>query len=190
MHVIPHLFFCRIVEQRVHGEITADRVFFLIAEHVVAQQAAVLIGARAVIVGFGIGMRGTEGGDFNRFVAKHHVHQAKAAADDARAAEDATHLFGRRIGGDIVVFGVFTQQQITHRATDDKRLIARLLQTFADRNGGVRKIIALNAMFGLRINAPLAGLGGDGARVGFGSKCVLDALNEFLDHVCRAISAT
>ena len=50
--------------------------------------------------------------------AVHHVHDAKALADDEGAAEQAFDLFRRCISGDIEIFRFDAQQQIAHGATD------------------------------------------------------------------------
>ena len=54
--VVQDLFLRRIVEQRVHGEIAADGVFFLVAEYIVAQQSPMFVGAGIAVVGFRVAM--------------------------------------------------------------------------------------------------------------------------------------
>ena len=61
-------------------------------------------------------------------VAEHDVHQAEAAADDARAPEYAAHLLRRGIGGHVEVLGLEAEQQVAHRAADHVGGVAFFLQ--------------------------------------------------------------
>ena len=154
--VIPYFFTLGIVEQRIHGEVAAQRILLLAAEHIVAQQAAVFIGVRGLgvfhlriaatvtaciarattaghLVGrlFGhcrsfrspiinilgdirqrLGIRGrtAKRGDLDGLGAKHHVDDAEAAANDARAAEHTAHLLRCCAGSHVEVLGVTAQQ--------------------------------------------------------------------------------
>ena len=56
------------------------------------------------------------------------MHEAEAAADDERAAEQRLDLLGRRVGRDVEVLGLDAEQQVAHGAADDERLEACLLQ--------------------------------------------------------------
>ena len=89
-----------------------------------------LLGGGAVHVG-------AEGRDLDHLVlaaaAVHHVHDAKAPADDEGAAEQALDLLGRGVGGDVEVLGPQADQQVAHRAADDVGLVAGLLQRRARR---------------------------------------------------------
>ena len=69
-----------------------------------------------------------EGGDFNRFRPHHHVHNLKAAADDAAAAEYFAHFFRTGAGGHIEIFRLDAQEQIAHRAAHHISLKPGLLQ--------------------------------------------------------------
>ena len=89
---------------------------------------------------------GAEGGDLERLGALHHMHDLEAAADDARAAEQAAHLIGRGVGGDVVVLGLDAGDQVAHRAADDVGLEAALLQRFADAPGAGRDLLAADAV--------------------------------------------
>ena len=62
---------------------------------------------------------GAEGGNFNNLATEMHVHDTKAATDDAGIAEGASDLVGRGIGGDIEILGFEPQQQVAHAATHD-----------------------------------------------------------------------
>jgi len=121
--IVEYLLRGRIVEQRVRREVAPRRILLLVAELVVAQQAAMLVG---------LGVLGldhaAEGGDLDHFLAEHHMHQPEAPPDDARAAEHSLDLFRRRIGRDIEILGDTVQQQVTHRTAHDVGLITRRLQ--------------------------------------------------------------
>ena len=54
----------------------------------------------------------------------------KTPADDAAAAENFSHLLRRGIGGDIEVFRLYAQQQISDRPAYDVGFEPLLLQTF------------------------------------------------------------
>lgn len=60
----------------------------------------------------------------------------KTPADDAAAAEEFVHLFGRGIGCDIEIFGFDAEQQIPDRAADHISLKPRPFQTAYDVFGG------------------------------------------------------
>ena len=94
-----------IVKQRVGGEIAARRILFLVAEFIVAQQAAMFVGLR--IFGFD---HAAESRYLHHLFAEHHMHQPKAPPDDARTAKHAAHLLRGGIGGDIEILGNAIQQ--------------------------------------------------------------------------------
>ena len=130
-----------VVVQRVDGEVAPGGVFLLVAEDVVAQHAAVLVGVGALGV-----LAGAEGGDLDRLRSAHHVHDLEAPADDARAPERGAHLFGRGAGGDVVVLGRLADQQVAHRAADHEGLEALLLQHRAHLARGRRELLAADAV--------------------------------------------
>ena len=66
---------------------------------------------------------------------EHHVHDAKAPADDERAAEERLHLLRRRGRGHVEILGAKAQQQVAHRAADDVRLVAGFLERVDDVGG-------------------------------------------------------
>src|SRR6185503_6820369 len=108
--------------KRVDGEVAAARVFFLGAEHVVAQHAAVLVLFRGGRVG------AAERGHLYGVRAEHHVHQAKAPADDQRAPEKRADLLRARVGGDVEVLRRDAQEQVAHRSAHHVGGKARLAQ--------------------------------------------------------------
>ena len=69
--------------------------------------------------------------------AEHHVHDAKAPADDEGAAEQRLDLFGRRIGRDVEVFRAQAEQQVAHRAADDVGLVAAIDQRLHHLGGAL-----------------------------------------------------
>ena len=80
-------------------------------------------------------MIGAEGGDFNDFAAKVHVHQLETAANHAGIAEFGTNLLRGGAGGHVEVFGFKVQQQVAHAATDQIGLVTGLLQAVNDAQG-------------------------------------------------------
>ena len=48
------------------------------------------------------------------------MHDAEPATDDARAAEDAVHLFRRGIGGNVEILGGALEQEIADGTTHDE----------------------------------------------------------------------
>ena len=82
----------RIVVERVDGEISAKRVFLQCAKSTVAQNHA------AVIMDDFVGDGLAEGRYFDQITAKSHMHDRKASAHDARAAEQfADGLWGASV---------------------------------------------------------------------------------------------
>ncbi|MNI48262.1 hypothetical protein D3C73_1028200 [compost metagenome] len=138
--VVDDFLVVRVVVQRVHGEVAALGVFFLRAEYVVAQDAAVLVGFLLFRGGR------AEGGRFDDFLAEHHVHQLEAAANDAGAAKQRADLFGRGVGGHVEILGLKAHDQVAHRAAHDIAFIAVLAQDFADLDGVARNVTAVNAV--------------------------------------------
>ena len=112
---------CGVVIQGVAGEIAAGGVLLHAAVAVVLHDAAVFVLPRGAAAA-------AEGGDFNRFRPHHHVHNLKAAADDAAAAEYFAHFFGAGVGGHIEIFRLDAQEQIAHRAAHHISLKPGLLQ--------------------------------------------------------------
>jgi hypothetical protein len=129
----------------------------------------VFVGLRLLV------QRAAEGGYFQRFLTHHHMHDLEAAADDAGAAEVATHFFRRCIGGDVEILGIGTDQQVTHGAADDIGLVTVALQGFADAPAARTDAVAGDAV---------GGDGNDGGLMlaGRGLFAAENAGNEFSDH--------
>ncbi|MNT18908.1 hypothetical protein D3C72_1541360 [compost metagenome] len=168
--VVQHFLRGRVVVHGVDGEVAAQRVFVLQAEGVVAQDAAMFI------LGRGVGAGAAECRHFQQILAKHHVHDLEALADDEGAAEQTLDLFRRGVGGDVEVFRFDAQQQVAHRAADDKGLEARFLQAAGDADG-IRR-------HQFRVDSVLRGTEHDGCR-GV-ARCLFfnaeDLADEFFNH--------
>ena len=117
------------------------------AEHVVAQDAAVLVALVLLFVGRD---PAAEGRHLDRLRPAHHVHQPEAPPDDARAAENGAHLFGCGVGRDIEVLGLEVEQQVAHRAAHHERLVAGLLQPRGHPPRARADALALDAMLSRR----------------------------------------
>ena len=101
------------------------------------------------LIGFLLAV-GAEGGDLDGLATAHHMHDLEAPPDDARTAEQPPHLFRRGVGGDVEILGRLAQQQVAHRAADEVALVSRLRQRLAGFQRAVVKLVAADAMFGLR----------------------------------------
>ena len=84
------------------------------------------------------------------------MHEAEAAADDVRAPEQRLHLLGRRIGGDVEVLRRQAEHEIAHRAADDERPEARLVQLLDDGAGAACDLLAPDGMIARRVDARFA----------------------------------
>ncbi|MNE74882.1 hypothetical protein D3C80_1709930 [compost metagenome] len=73
-------------------------------------------------------MVAAEGGNLNDFRPEHHVRQTETAADQATVAEQLAHLVRRGVGGDVEIFRLFAEQQVTHAATDQIGFVAGFVQ--------------------------------------------------------------
>ena len=113
----------------------------LLTKGVVAQHAAVFI------FGCCIGRGAAEGGDFEQVLAKHHVHDLEALADDEGAAEQAFDLLRGRIGCDIKILGLDAQQQVAHCTAYQEGFEAGLLQSAGDAHGIGGYQLGIDAMF-------------------------------------------
>ncbi len=133
-----------VVVERVDREIAAQRVFLLGAEHVVAQDASVLVLLRVA------GVRGAKGRDLHRVLVEDHVHDAKAPSDDDRPAEKGLDLFGARVGGDIVVLGRRAKQEVADSAADHIGGKPRIVQHAAHLERGRADPVTFDGVLGAR----------------------------------------
>ena len=136
--VVPDALGGGVEVERVHGEVAADRVFGLRAEHVVGEKPAVLVG------GIVAGLPPAKGRNFDGLRPGENMHEAKAPPDDERAAEERLHLFRRRVGGEVEVLGRDAEQQVAHGTADDECLEPGLLQLAHDVERGARELAAAN----------------------------------------------
>ena len=93
----------------------------------VARDLAVLhrLGIVTVLVHGG----GPKRRNLDHLAAEANVCEPEAPSDQAAVAEERTHLFRRRVGGDVEILGVQPQQNIPYAATDEKRLVPRFMQS-------------------------------------------------------------
>ena len=195
--VVDHDLALGVVVHGVDGEVAADRVFFLRAPDVVAQDAAggvhrvfhvgqlALAGAFVArdLLGGGVVHVGAEGGDFDDFVfaapAIDHVDDTKTPPDDESAAKQAFDLLGRGVGGHVEVFGPQADQQVAHRTADDVGLKTGLLQGADHVEGALVDQVGVDAVLGDGDFDAFAKLGRFGGRL-FAEYFV----DEGLDHGC------
>jgi len=140
--VVEHLAGGRVVVERVDREVAARGVVVLLAVRVVREHAAVLVGQPVDV------HQRAEGGDLDRLLPEHHVHQPEAAADDDGAAEVRLDLLRRGVGGDVEVLRRDVEQQVAHGAADDVRAEAGLLQRFAHPQCRSRHQLRIDVVFG------------------------------------------
>src|SRR4030095_1612037 len=108
--------------QRVDREVAAHRIFGLVAEHVVVKETPMLV--RGIVAG----LSAAKGRHLDGFRPDQYVYQTKPAADDESAAKERLDLLGCRVGGDIEILRLDSEQQVAHRAAHDEGLEACLLQ--------------------------------------------------------------
>ena len=93
---------------------------------------------------------GAEGRDFNHLVlaapAIDHMDDTKAPSNDEGTAKGRFDLLGRGVGGDVEIFGFQTQQQVTHRTTDDIGFEATVLQGAHDVQSAFVHPIGIDAV--------------------------------------------
>ena len=162
--VVDHFSSFGVVIHGVDGEVASCGIFILRAPNVVAQDATAgvhgmlhaseFLLATALITGdlrgIGVVEMGAEGGDFDHLMltppAIHNMDDAKASAYDECAAKSRLHLLRRGVGGNVKVFGLQAQQQVTDRATDDIGFEATFLQGTHHIQGTFIHPIAIDAM--------------------------------------------
>ena len=133
-----------VVEQRVDGEVAAERILFRRAVGVVALNEVILgppssgwlarqrlpwlapssaAAAAASISGVSSDARHVpaERRDFDRLVAELHVRQPEAAADDPAVAKELLDLVRMRRGADVEILRPAVQQQVAHAPADQVR---------------------------------------------------------------------
>ena len=64
--------------------------------------------------------RGPKGRDLDDLAAEMHMCEPKAPADQAAVAKQPPYFLGQRIGGDVEILRCDPQQQIAHRAADQR----------------------------------------------------------------------
>ncbi len=110
----------RVEKEGVDGEVAPPGVFLggaviVVGENHVLRQRFPGFAALELV------RRAAEGADFDDFLAQMQVRQPEAFADDpdAAAAEDVAHFLRGGGGGEIVVLGPATEQEVADGAADD-----------------------------------------------------------------------
>ena len=123
-----------------------------------------------------------EGRHFDGLRTRQDVHEPKAPADDEGTPEERLHLLGRRVGGEVEILRLETEQQIANGATHDERLEARLLELARDVQRAARDLGAANAM---RVRTEQTRLGHGSARDQPREK----ATNQVFDKVAKRLDS-
>ena len=135
--VVEYLLGSRIEEQGIGGEVAPRCILLLVAEFVVAQDAAMIVRFSIFRVD-----GTTEGGDLDRLLTEHHMHQLETASDDARATEHTAHFLGCGIRCHIEILGISIQHEIAHSATYHEGFEPCCLQTISDTLGAEADALA------------------------------------------------
>jgi len=143
-HVIADLAADRIEEQRVDRKIAPEGVLLDVAEHVVAQDAAVI---EFVLVVVGPG-HAAERRHLDQGAAFAYMRQAEPPADQPAARKHVVHFLGGGAGGHVEVLGRLAQQQVAHAAADDEGLVAGVLQILDDFAGVRAQLLESDAVLG------------------------------------------
>ena len=123
----------RVEEQRVDGEVPPQRVFFGVAELVVARDQQVLVVSLSLLR---VAPEGRALEDLGVAVEV-QVRELEAAPDDAAVArKGALDLLRPGLGRDVVVLGGPLEQQVAHAAAHEVGLVA-LVDEARDRAHGV-----------------------------------------------------
>ena len=132
--VVHHREIGDVVVQGVDGEVPPPGIALQVAIDVVAHQHALAVGVGHLLAVLVLGLP-AEGGHLDDLAAEVDVGEAEAAADETAVAEQAPHLLGTGVGGDIEVLGVAAQQQVAHAAAHQVGRVARLVQAVEDLEG-------------------------------------------------------
>jgi len=138
---IDHVKSLRAIEKRVDGEVAAKRVFLRRAEGVVEANE------RVVSISDGLGQL-AESCHLDILAAEENVNQAKAAANQARVAEQFADLLRMGRGGDVEVLGLAREHQVAHTAADEVRLEARTGEAIEDLEDVGVDVVARDGMLG------------------------------------------
>jgi len=141
----------RVVIEGVDGEIPPDGVFGLGTVAVVGEHSPVLVSLD--------GLAGSEGGNLDGFQPVHDVDDLEPSANDARAAKKRPNFLGRGIGGDIVILGQVSDQQVADCAADDVSLVTVILEHSADLDRPGGDLSAVDAMLADRDASRFGGSG-------------------------------
>jgi hypothetical protein len=119
-----------VVEQRVDREVASEGILFRRAERVVTMDQSVELSISRFHIQRDwfcvVGVRqlrrrdlAAKGGDFDRLRAEANVRQAEPPSDDPAVAEESLDLVRVRVGADIEIFGMATEQEVADAAADE-----------------------------------------------------------------------
>ena len=154
-----------VVEQRVDGEVAAERVLFRRAERVVAVERSVAVAPPGL--GGSVLLRGSapaascsasscslqlppERRDLDGLRAEPHVRQPEAPADDPAVAEQPLDLVRMRRGADVEVFRPAAEQQVAHAAAHQIGDVVDLAEPVSTLSASGSICAARNRVLGAR----------------------------------------
>ena len=147
--VIPDRKIGDVVIQRICSEITAPHVIINVAVAVIAQDAPFFVlQQQRLVIGIELIFRCPESRDFHDVTAKKHVREAKAPTDQAAIAEQTTHIFRVRVGGDIEILRLATKHQVAHAAPDQEGLVPGVTEPVHDLEGVLGDLRPRDVMLG------------------------------------------
>ena len=79
-----------------------------------------------------VGRRSAKGRHFDDFPPEAHVGKPESAPDEAAVPEQRLDFLRRRVRGHVEVLGLPLEQQVSYTATDEIRLVSRLIQCIED----------------------------------------------------------
>ena len=139
-----------VVVKGIGREVPAPDVFLDGPVDVVADQPTGLRGDLPVLAAGLLGAESAESRDLDDLPSEAHVGQTEAAADQATVAEQRAHVLRVRIGRDVEVLRVPAEEQITDAATDQERLVARVLEAVENLESVFGNVGPGNIVFGPR----------------------------------------
>jgi hypothetical protein len=114
---VPRKFRQRVLEEAVDGEVAPPRVVLGVGELDLAGPPAVFVAPLEA-----------EGGDLDLVAHQPHQRHAERLADELAAAEEPRHDFRGRVGGDVVIGGLASEQPVADAPAGEVRDVARVAQ--------------------------------------------------------------
>ena len=78
------------------------------------------------------------------------MHDAEAAANNARGAEQGFGLFGRGVGGNVEILGLEPQEDVPDAASHDIGLVTGIVERIQHLEAAGADLLPGDAMFGTR----------------------------------------